>query len=250
MSVYVDNMRMPWRGMIMSHMTADSNEELHEMAIKIGMKREWFQGRPKHSIEHYDVSEGKRQQAIKLGAIEEDIWDPDNEAGRERRRKIRMAAVAKKPLLLSGNHPLLNFAKSPIHMQNLLGYEYLNFTYKTVEHYFQCAKALFVTDQDPRGFEEAHDYISSANEPWEAKQRGRLLRIDLEAWDRAAFGYMLQGQTAKFTQILIYQKELMKTGKRPLVEHRKDPIWGDNLDGTGLNLCGKSLMIVRDVVLS
>lgn len=88
MSVYVDNMKMPWRGMIMSHMTADTNDELHEMAAKLGLKRAWFQGMPAHSIEHYDVSEGKRQQAIALGAIEEDMFD-DAVIRRHRYQRLR-----------------------------------------------------------------------------------------------------------------------------------------------------------------
>jgi ribA/ribD-fused uncharacterized protein len=246
MAVYVDNMKMPYRGMIMSHMTADSNEELHEMAAKLGLNREWFQGLPKHTIEHYDISEGKRQQAIKLGAVEEDLFDPD---ARQRRNRIRMTQSNKKPLLLSGNHALLNFIKSPIDMPNFYGFEHPSFRYKTVEHYFQCAKTLFITEKEPRTFEQAHDWIAQAKDSWEAKQRGRLIHIDLEAWDRAAFGFMLAGHTAKFTQILVYQKELLKTGTRMLIEHRKDPIWGDNMDGSGLNLCGRSLMIVRDRIL-
>jgi hypothetical protein len=55
-----------FRGMKMSHMITDNERdenELHEMALKIGLKRAWFQG------DHYDVSEGKRQIAIANGAI-------------------------------------------------------------------------------------------------------------------------------------------------------------------------------------
>lgn len=68
MSVYVDNARIPYRGMRMCHMTADSIGELHEMATAIGLRRSWFQ--PK-SIPHYDVCLAKRAQAVRLGAIEE-----------------------------------------------------------------------------------------------------------------------------------------------------------------------------------
>lgn len=68
MTVYVDDMYLypmgRFRGMKMSHMIADSEEELHEMADKLGLKRRWYQG------DHYDVSMGLRRKAIALGARE------------------------------------------------------------------------------------------------------------------------------------------------------------------------------------
>lgn len=66
MAVYVDNVRIPFRGMRMSHMIADSLDELHAMADAIGMKREWFQ---ETSFPHYDVSDERRALALKLGAV-------------------------------------------------------------------------------------------------------------------------------------------------------------------------------------
>ena len=63
--VYVDNYRAPFRGMRMSHLAADSVEELDEFAGRLGLSRDWRQD---GSFVHYDVSEGKRQQAIKMGA--------------------------------------------------------------------------------------------------------------------------------------------------------------------------------------
>lgn len=53
----------------MCHMIADSVEELHDMAYKIGMKKEWFQ--PK-SFPHYDVCLSRKKCAIEYGAIELD----------------------------------------------------------------------------------------------------------------------------------------------------------------------------------
>ena len=67
MIVYVDDAYIPYGRMIMCHMIADTEEELHEMARKIGMKREWFQT---GSVWHYDVSLNKRAKAVLYGAVE------------------------------------------------------------------------------------------------------------------------------------------------------------------------------------
>ena len=70
MSVYVDKPLYPFRRMIMCHMIADTPNELHVMAAKIGIPRKWFQTPPKASFWHYDIAKGKRALAIKAGAIE------------------------------------------------------------------------------------------------------------------------------------------------------------------------------------
>ena len=71
MSVYVDSGRNPLGRMLMCHMLADTTEELHAMAEMLGLSRKWVQypGEPK---EHYDLSQGKRALAVKLGAKEID----------------------------------------------------------------------------------------------------------------------------------------------------------------------------------
>jgi len=56
-----------WRGIAACHMMADTVEELHEMADKIGLKRSWFQ--PK-SVPHYDLTVSVRRKAVKAGAKE------------------------------------------------------------------------------------------------------------------------------------------------------------------------------------
>jgi hypothetical protein len=68
MSVYVDTARHPFKGYVMCHMVADSLDELHGMAARIGMERRWFQTPPKASFPHYDIPEHKRGRAISLGA--------------------------------------------------------------------------------------------------------------------------------------------------------------------------------------
>lgn len=67
MPVYLDRSRNRLGKMVMCHMIADTLGELHGMAERIGMKREWFQG---GSFPHYDVSLTRRKTALRLGAIE------------------------------------------------------------------------------------------------------------------------------------------------------------------------------------
>lgn len=71
MSVYVDRARNAFGRMKMCHMLADTLEELHVMADKIGIQRKWFQngGTP-----HYDICQSKRELALKNGALEADRY--------------------------------------------------------------------------------------------------------------------------------------------------------------------------------
>ena len=63
--VYVDNARHPYGRLLLSHMVADTPRELHEMAYRLGLKREWC-----HNGDHYDICAKKRALAINMGAIE------------------------------------------------------------------------------------------------------------------------------------------------------------------------------------
>lgn len=67
MAVYVDDAMISWRRGKWSHMTADTIDELHDMARRIGMRRGWFQDKPHH--QHYDITMTRRRDAIRLGAI-------------------------------------------------------------------------------------------------------------------------------------------------------------------------------------
>lgn len=72
MTVYVDDMRMPARvGRLQarwSHLMADTDEELHAFAARLGLKRSWHQ-KPGTAISHYDVTDSRRQEALRLGAV-------------------------------------------------------------------------------------------------------------------------------------------------------------------------------------
>ena len=71
-TVYVDELRK-WPTRIRCfkpgscHMTADTLEELHALAAKIGMRREWFQDHP--LAPHYDLTASKRDKALAAGAV-------------------------------------------------------------------------------------------------------------------------------------------------------------------------------------
>jgi len=69
MAVYLDDHRVPWRGREWSHLIADSTEELHGFASRLGRNQLRFHHKPARPWkDHYDVPEAKRKQAIRLGA--------------------------------------------------------------------------------------------------------------------------------------------------------------------------------------
>lgn len=72
MSVYVDwlckhGWKMRGRTVESCHLLADTLDELHDFAQKIGLKRSWFQN---GSAPHYDLTASRRIEAVKAGAIE------------------------------------------------------------------------------------------------------------------------------------------------------------------------------------
>ena len=69
MPLYVDHARLPYRRMLMSHLLADTSEEIKQAEKLLGLPANSVQylGTPK---EHLDVSESKRVIAVKMGAIE------------------------------------------------------------------------------------------------------------------------------------------------------------------------------------
>jgi len=72
MAVYVDAARWRWLGLNWCHLLADSLDELHDFAQRIGQPRYSFQSPPWVSFPHYDLAPHRRRRALKLGAIETD----------------------------------------------------------------------------------------------------------------------------------------------------------------------------------
>lgn len=50
-------------------MVADSEQELHNMAATLGLKPEWCTLGDEVRGPHYDLSQGKREAALRCGAI-------------------------------------------------------------------------------------------------------------------------------------------------------------------------------------
>jgi len=73
-TVYVDDWRQYARvGPVTarwSHLLADNEPELHAFAVRLGLRRAWYQVHRRHSaLNHYDVTEEGRQRAIDQGAV-------------------------------------------------------------------------------------------------------------------------------------------------------------------------------------
>jgi len=90
-SVYVDD----WRQLATvgditsrwSHMTADSTEELHAFAERLGLPRRAFQQKRSNPVyDHYDLTEELREKAISIGVVAVS-W---REAARLRRKRLSL----------------------------------------------------------------------------------------------------------------------------------------------------------------
>lgn len=72
MTVYVDQIQN-WPTSIRCfkagscHLIADTVEELHAFAKRLGLRRGWFQP---SSWPHYDLTPARREKAVALGAVE------------------------------------------------------------------------------------------------------------------------------------------------------------------------------------
>ncbi len=73
MSVYVDDLRSVvinprWPYPQACHLFSNNRHELHDLAFKLDLQSRWFQNKP--HFPHYDLTKGKRYQALMLGVVE------------------------------------------------------------------------------------------------------------------------------------------------------------------------------------
>ncbi len=69
MAVYVDSAIWPWAGRRWCHLLADDEAELHRFAAMLGVHRHSYQGPPKTSAPHYDLTGFERDRAVRMGAL-------------------------------------------------------------------------------------------------------------------------------------------------------------------------------------
>lgn len=93
MTVYVDDVRLRFGRMIMCHMWADTEEELHAFANRLGLRRSWFQEPPKASWKHYDISLGVKMEALAAGAVLTDKYGPAEFEARRTGDKARLVTI-------------------------------------------------------------------------------------------------------------------------------------------------------------
>lgn len=95
MTVYVDDVRHSFGRMVMCHLWADTEEELHTEAAALGLRRAWFQQPPKASWKHYDISLSVKATAIARGAILTDKYGPVEHVARLNGDQRKLDLVAR-----------------------------------------------------------------------------------------------------------------------------------------------------------
>ena len=68
MTVYVDEAIWRWQGLKWCHLLADDIDELHRFAFSLGLNRLSYQGPPRTTAPHYDLTGFERDKAIARGA--------------------------------------------------------------------------------------------------------------------------------------------------------------------------------------
>ena len=68
-ALYVDDAIWRWQGLQWAHLLADDIDELHRFASALGINPQSYQGPPRTSVPHYDLTAYERRRAIARGAI-------------------------------------------------------------------------------------------------------------------------------------------------------------------------------------
>ena len=63
-ALYVDDAIWRWQGLQWAHLLTDGVDELHRFAAELGINRLSYQGPPRTSVPHYDLTAYERRRAI------------------------------------------------------------------------------------------------------------------------------------------------------------------------------------------
>lgn len=134
-------------------------------------------------------------------------------------------------------------------------YTYANVEYNCSEQHLMAAKALLFQDT------VTYYKILTERNPREQKALGRAVaNYDEAVWEKYREGVMFSALYQKFSQNKDLLKILLDTGDKTIVEYGPDRVWGCGLfledqnilfqnRWTGINLLGKSLITVRNILL-
>lgn len=123
-------------------------------------------------------------------------------------------------------------------------YELDNYMWKTSEHYYQAQKF----NQNPEIFHK----IREAKTPINAKNIAHENRYYYDnSWEKNKIQFMYNAISEKFAQNPELENILLHTNNAYLIEDSPDDeYWGNGLSGEGKNLLGKTLMYLRDELIS
>lgn len=125
-------------------------------------------------------------------------------------------------------------------------------------HYNSCEQYMMSQKAKLFGAEHTYEQILKLNDPTKIKYLGRngIKNFNDKTWRKYRESIVIQGNFYKFSQNPNLKEKLLKTYPLQLVEaSRRDRIWGVGFDAQnayhnkhkwGLNLLGKSLMVVRE----
>ncbi len=162
MAVYVDDIidygalararRLP--GTLWCHLLADDREELHRFAARISLRRSWFQDHAQRW--HYDLTPGKRAQAVAAGAVE--ISPADLARIIQARREPSTLTRRDEPVTTAADEP----AAGPSYASAGAWSRFEALTVRTSEHHIWTGAVGddgYGRFHDP-AYSEAHDGVS------------------------------------------------------------------------------------------
>jgi hypothetical protein len=154
-------------------------------------------------------------------------------------------------LFFYGARPFNNWVRTPRQIRE----PFTGLTFDSSEQYFMFLKAKHFLDHITA------DLILAEKDPKAAKELGRQVKGYVEeVWAKVREGAMTHACYLKFSQNPEWGKILLGTGDRTIVEASPiDTIWGvglaekdplilDEKNWKGLNLLGKSLVKVREML--